>query len=270
MRLLDLIDQYFEITINDEFFILALDKTGVYAFTQSTNKPLIVDEFLEMERDLKLDKNQAVLCYVGNEGNDYEESIRVEELEDWVCTKTAERSNVLNDRDFADIIKCYRADKIEEQQIVNVLREYNISDSVIKDLINKRPQNVKEVKQLGVVDEIAFDVFRVLCSGYYERDDDDEREEIPSGISVALVSHSNKNLCVSCIMIAIGVAIMVFTPLRFLALVPSFVAVDSAQYAQKANKTIATQIVLVTATLLLITSTIFVAFALWELIKSGL
>lgn len=254
-ELINTVDNYFIEAINDDDFILGLDYTGVYVFTDSENRDDKALAFYELKKDLQLTDKQAVLCYVGSGHYGYPNETTLDELERWIREITMKRSRIFTGEDLQSIEDCYDDNSEEDLVIYDVLREYGLSDSIIQNLIDEEPRSVKDVKRLGVVDEIAGEVFEILTSGEYTRDNETE-ERLKPGVSITLASYTRKKCTLSYLLVFVaGVLILVLNN-YFIAVIINLIGLWLGAMATKAGTTTAAKLAILTNFVLLIVSAI--------------
>ncbi len=207
-ELIDTVDRCFCEMINDQDFILGLDSTGIFAFTESTNRNEVQVSLYDLKKDLRLSDKQVVLCYVGEQHPGFKNEVTLENLERWIREVTSKRPRIFSHEELQDIEDCYDGNEEEDSSIVDVLREYDLSDAVINELIENKPTSVKEVRRLGVVEEVANDVFKILQTGLYERDSSTE-ERVQSGVAITMTSFARKKCLVS-LMFAIISGVLIY------------------------------------------------------------
>lgn len=215
MQLITVVDKYFVETINDQDFVIGLDPTGVFVFTESTNIREVNNDFRELKEDLDLNDKESILCFIGKPLGVYQNEVTLDELGDWIREVTISRPTIFNRADLQDIEDCYKTAADDELSLVDVLREYNLPDGIIYHLIDKKPQNIREVKELGVVDEIAVDVFKILQDGIYEQKSQ-EGGRVPSGITVTLSSYL-KRQAIKCLVFEMLACVILAITKYFLA-----------------------------------------------------
>lgn len=198
------VDCYFETVINDEDFVLCLDNTGVYAFTEELDVEVVLLKFQRMLRTLSLKGQEAVLCLVTDEQVETTQVLNVatpENLEKWIRTKTGSRKRMLSDDDLLSIADCYFEGEDDEDSISDLLRELEIPEAVILSLLEVNPITVGDVMKFGIDRETSYQVLRVFT-------EDKERllstnSTVERGVTIALDSYV-KNKVVIAICFAIG------------------------------------------------------------------
>lgn len=256
-ELIDTIDRCFCEIINDQDFILGLDSTGVFAFTESTNKNDVQLSFYDLKKDLQLSDRQAVLCYVGEKHPGFKHEINLSELENWIRETTSKRPRIFTRDDLQSIENCYDGNSDEDLSIVDVLREYDLSDGVIHELIENKPTTVKAVKQLGVVDEVANDVFKILQTGLYERDNTTE-ERVQSGVAVTMTSYAKKKCLVSFLFAIISGVLVCVLNYQVAAIISSLIGLGYGKRASIADD-------LISAKLALLINVVLMGFSVLQL-----
>lgn len=221
--LITIVDKYFVETINDRDFVLGLDPTGVFAFTESSSRSKTIASLKELKEELSLCDDEVVLCYVGNPLGVYQNEVTLDVLGQWVQETTASRPSIFNRADIQDIEDCYKIAGNDDAQVINALREFNLTDGVIYHLMDNKPQNIWEVKELGVVDEVAAEVFEILCSGLYERKNN-EVGTVTSSVAVSMVSYLRRRIYSSLIFCLAACAVLVVTRRCIFGFIPAFVA----------------------------------------------
>lgn len=244
-ELIDVVDKYFFEVINDEDFVLGLDYTGIYAFTDSADKEDKSLAFYELKKDLRLSDSQAVLCYVGAQSPGYQNEVPLDNLEQWIRDCTMSRPRIFTRDVMNEIEACYDDNAEEDLVIYDVLREYGLSDAIIHDLVEEQPKSIREIKRLGVVDEVADDVFRILASGQYTRDNT-TTERVKSGTAVVLTSYMKKKCIASFVMVvASGILILVLKN-YWAAIISSLIGLGCGATAMKAGTGTAVKIAIFT------------------------
>lgn len=257
-ELIDTVDRCFCEIINDQDFILGLDTTGVFAFTESSNKEEVQLSFYDLKKDLQLSDRQAVLCYVGEKHPGFKNEVLLTDLEDWIRETTSKRSRIFSRDDLQSIEDCYDGNSEEDLSIVDVLREYDLSDAIIHELIENKPTSVKAVKQLGVVDEVANDVFRILRTGLYERDNTTE-ERVQSGVAVTMTSYAKKKCLVSFLFAVVSGVLIYTLNYQIAAIISSLIGFGYGKRASVAGD-------LVSAKIAVLVNVVLAGFAVLRLV----
>ena len=102
-ELIDTVDRCFCEIINDQDFILGLDTTGVFAFTESSNKEEVQLSFYDLKKDLQLSDRQAVLCYVGEKHPGFKNEVLLTDLENWIREATSKRPRIFSKDDLHEV-----------------------------------------------------------------------------------------------------------------------------------------------------------------------
>lgn len=168
-----LVKQYFVNVVQDGGFIVALDTTGVYVFTGSSDRGTVAYEFYDLKKDLGLRDEEAVLCFVGEISAEYDEETTEQSFGDWVHRKADTRSNVFSDSTLKSILRCYSDTPEEKPLLIDKLRELGLSDTIILDVLEYEPRTVRELTILGIDESVIADVLDAVGSGKYVREAND-------------------------------------------------------------------------------------------------
>lgn len=206
-ELVTIVDKNFIDIIKDDVFVIGLDYTGLYAFTDNDSKSEISQEFYDLKKDLRLDDSIIVLCHVGTNAG-YDNDVPLDKLEDWIMSKTAERPRCLTREILQSIEDCYNDNEKEDQAIVDVLKEFRLSDMEIVEILDSQPKTLKELTMIGIDDEIAPQILDILLSGKYTRNPDTE-ERVRAGVAVDVDSFIWKKCLASLLCAAVSSVVLI-------------------------------------------------------------
>ncbi len=184
----EILRQYFKWVFKEDFFTVALDRTGCYFFTDCLDDNTIGQQYSMALEDLSLQERQVVLCVVGRESA--YSYCGLELLGQFVLKATQGRSLVLSDKDIASILACYGV----EQKVSTVERrdwsqtelfkqlvgnEFDLSETQINEICRIRPRSVYQLRALGVPDQYAVAILKEVEASVQEE----------SSMSIEVLSH---------------------------------------------------------------------------------
>ncbi len=184
----EILRQYFKWVFKEDFFTVALDRTGCYFFTDCLDDNTIGQQYSMALEDLSLQERQVVLCVVGRESA--YSYCGLELLGQFVLKATQGRSLVLSDKDIASILACYGI----EQKVSTVERrdwsqtglfkqlvgnEFDLSETQINEICRIRPRSIYQLRALGVPDQHAVAILKEVEASVQEE----------SSMSTEVLSH---------------------------------------------------------------------------------
>lgn len=186
--MVEILSQYFKWVFREDFFIIALDRTGCYFFTDYLDDAVIGQQFSEALNDLALTEKQAVLCVVGR--NSQFNYCSLELVGKFVLQATQKRKAVLTDSEIFEILDAYGIEKqerkIEQRNWANTdlfkqLKdsEFGLSEMQINEICRIRPNSVQQLRKLDVPDRFAMDILKQI--------EVSEKEE--SSLAIQALSH---------------------------------------------------------------------------------
>lgn len=196
-ELINEIDSYFTRVINDEDFVLGIDKTGVYAFTEESDVDLVLLKFSRMLQTLALHSSDAVLCAISDTVRETAilHVTTLPSLELWIRETVGKRRRIFSEEDIASIVGCYFEGEDDEDSICDLLREFDLPEPVILSLLSERPNSLRDITKYGVPREVAYSVLQVFEESSYALSNVDSSAE--RGVSVALYSYVKKMSIIS-------------------------------------------------------------------------
>lgn len=233
-RLIDELDGYFDL-INDEDFVLGVDKTGVYAFTSDTDVDNVLLKYTRMLRTLALKQSEAVLCVITEEPLRSTSTMQVvapEFLERWVRQTVGARKTVFSKAELDSIFDCYFESEDDEDSVADILREFSLPEPVVISLINDPPERVQDITKFGIDKQVAYEVLSVFHKSvehYHNVDSSEER-----GVTVMLFSFIKRNVIISCALAGMAV-ICLLLDFWQIALLFSAFGIVRGRKAEKVN-----------------------------------
>lgn len=134
-RLETIIERYFTDVFREDFFVVALDRTGCYLFTDCCDDEEVGKQFVEFLSSMSLAEEQVCLCVIGRKSKfnycDYQH------LSEYVLKAKQRRKPVLSTKELNSILQCYGVRK------ASVAESYsNFSRSgLYKELLEYRNKN---------------------------------------------------------------------------------------------------------------------------------
>lgn len=234
-KLIDELEGYFDI-INDEDFILGIDKTGVYAFTDDVDVDVVLVKYSRMLKTLALKRSESVLCIVTDEEIQQNlpilNVVRPQELERWVRKTAGARKTVFQENDIKSIFDCYFESEDDEDSMYDILREFNLPEPVVISLVNDPPATVHDITRFGVDKQTAYEVLNTFQQSFdYFRDTDSSVER---GVSVTLYSFIRRNVIIS-ISLAICASICIIINFGWVGAIFSLLGIVYGRKAEKVN-----------------------------------
>lgn len=160
------ISEFFAKTIYTEDFILALDESGVWLFTDSINTKQVLVAASRLMNRLQLDVSEIVLCAVNQyytkqdlpafsrecdleqEGILYK--IHTENLEIFIRTLTGVRGDILQKSILAEVADCYQDIKEVYTQLEEELMGLGLSKEQAKKIQTERPVSLQQFEDVGL------------------------------------------------------------------------------------------------------------------------
>ena len=96
--------EYFTEVFREDFFVVALDWTGCYLFTDSSDDSEIGRQFTDFLESISLRKEQVCLCVIGRKSKyNYSD---FQHLSEYVLKAKQRRKPVLTDKEVNSILQC--------------------------------------------------------------------------------------------------------------------------------------------------------------------
>lgn len=151
MELYELVSKSFSNVINTDSFVLGIDQTGVYAFTEQRSVIAANTALRELKEDLALSDEQVVLCIV-SEDSVVTEHPTHENLNEWVLKESKKREKVLTQEAIKEIINCYNYVSVKEEKI-KVLEQLGLTREVSETISAYQQVTINDLARMGIEDE---------------------------------------------------------------------------------------------------------------------
>lgn len=120
--------EYFTEVFREDFFVVALDRTGCYLFTDSSDDSEIGRQFTDFLESISLRKEQVCLCVIGRKSKyNYSD---FQHLSEYVLKAKQRRKPVLTDKEVNSILQCYDIEKLPGRE-----SEEAAPEDIVKDFV---------------------------------------------------------------------------------------------------------------------------------------
>ncbi|MEY8333241.1 hypothetical protein AALB53_09055 [Lachnospiraceae bacterium 47-T17] len=181
MSLFNLISEYFINVVNYTDFVLAVDESGVFVFSQDTDDKSLLIKVSNLMSALALQKEQIIICVLDNRsGNvyssfdcverdgdlEYVHHVPVTYLEDFIRKYTKKYAGTLTYSDVNNILDCFCDVGAGNRnvELVAYLHGYGLSDEAIDRILNEYVITKELVYNAGVRHEDVEAVYNMLVS----------------------------------------------------------------------------------------------------------
>lgn len=120
--------KYFTEVFREDFFVVALDRTGCYLFTDSSDDSGIERQFTDFLESMSLRKEQVCLCVIGRKSKyNYSD---LQHLSEYVLKAKQRRRPVLAAKEIDSILHCYGIEKLPDRESKETAPEDTVKDFV--------------------------------------------------------------------------------------------------------------------------------------------
>lgn len=123
-----ILKEYFTEVFREDFFVVALDRTGCYLFTDSSDDSETGLQFTDFLESMSLQKEQVCLCVIGRKSKyNYSD---LQHLSEYVLKAKQRRKPVLTEKEIDSILQCYGIEKLPGRESKKAAPEDIVKDFV--------------------------------------------------------------------------------------------------------------------------------------------
>ena len=234
MLLYNKIEKYFKYAINYTDFVLGLDETGLYLFTESGDDNVVREKASKLSQALALQASEIIVVQLtSTNAEKYQFSgykitlqqrdlykVSPDEVEAFIRLYTGLREPVLTEEDICSIIDCFMDYQKDYGDEYDSLVALGIEPKVAEDLVHRSIVSLDDVFNAGVPVELVDEAFSIISSHSKEA----KVEAITSGDSVFFDKSIRKNILSTAIALAVAIGIGTFTEFWYVAAIFSVYA----------------------------------------------